>query len=142
VRGTRERGEAVLAGRADDVAPLCACLDAGDAVVGIDLDAAHLVRLDEQRVAEVAERRGVVAGALRGDPQALALGVQDGGDHLVGVAGHGDSGRPLVDRKVPCGAHLVVARVAGADDVERLKSHGIHARDRRFALQTFRQARE
>ena len=47
VRGAGESGEAVLPGRADDVAPQRAGLDAGDAVGGVDLHAAHLVRLDE-----------------------------------------------------------------------------------------------
>ena len=58
----------MLAGRADDVAGR----RPGDAVVGVDLDAAHLMGLDEQRVTEVTERRRVVAGALRSDAQALA----------------------------------------------------------------------
>src|SRR5205809_7729825 len=122
----------MLAGRADDVAPLGAGLDAGDAVLRVDLAAAHLVGLDEEGVAEVAGRRGVVAGALRSDAQALALGVQDGGDDLLGVARHGDSGGALIDREVPGWTDLVVALVAGTHDLEGGKSHGIHAWDRRF----------
>jgi hypothetical protein len=141
VRGPRERGKAVLAGRADDVAPQCAGLDAGDTALRVDLDAAHLMGLDEQGVAEVAERRSVVAGALRGDAQALTLGVEDGGDDLLGIAGHGDSGGALIDREVPGWTHLVVAGVVGTHDLEGRKGNGIHARDRRSAGRTFRQAR-
>src|SRR5207244_10623210 len=115
-------------------------LDAGDAVGSVDLDAVHLVGLDQQRVAQIAERRGVVAGALRGDPQALALGVEDGGDDLVGVARHGDGSGALVDREVPGWTRLVVAGVAGTHDLEGGKSHGIHARDRRYGDRAFRQA--
>ena len=140
--GAGEGGEAVLAGGTNDVAPLRAGLDAGDAAGRVDLDAAHLVGLDEQRVAEVAERRRVVAGALRGDAQPLALGVEDGSDDLLGIARHGHGGGVLIDSEVPGWTDLVVARVAGTRDLEGRKSHGIHARDRRFAGRTFRPTRE
>jgi hypothetical protein len=98
------------------------------------------VGLDQERVAEVAEGRRVVAGALRGDAQALALGVEHGGDDLLGIARHGDSGWTLIDGEVPGWTDLVVACVARTHDLEGGKSHGIHARDRRFAAHTFRQA--
>jgi hypothetical protein len=100
------------------------------------------VGLDQQRVAEITERLGVVARALRGDPQALALGVQHGGDDLVGVTRHGDGGWALVDGEVPGRAYLVVTGIAGAHDFECGESHGIHSRDRRFGARTFRRLPE
>src|SRR5205085_2571634 len=73
------------------------------------------VRLDEERVGEVAERHGAVAGALGGDAQAGLAGVADGGDDVVGGLGADDRGGALVHTKVPRGARLVVVGGVGED---------------------------
>jgi len=67
----------VFGGRADDVHPQRAGLGAGDHRRRVDLDAAHQVGADEDRVGEVAQRAGVVAGRLRGDAQAGGAGGVD-----------------------------------------------------------------
>ena len=65
---------------------------------------------------EVAERAGVVAGALRGDAQAVAARVLDDRHDVVGALGEGDERGPLVVREVPRPAGLIPVRVGGADD--------------------------
>ena len=75
------------------------------------------VGLQQDRVLERAQRGRVVAGALRGDPQALGGGeAHDRGDFL-GAARVDDRRRPLVDGEVEAGAGGVVAGVAGDVDV-------------------------
>ena len=62
------------------------------------------------------ERAGVVAGALRGDPQAGLRGDADHRADLGGGAGYGDRGRALVDGDVPGQSRGVVPGVAGQVD--------------------------
>ncbi len=57
-----------------------------------------------------------MAGALRRDPQTDAAGGPDHGGDVVGVAGQGDRGGPLVDGDVPRHPRLVVPGVAGEVD--------------------------
>ena len=115
-RGAGQRGEAVLGGGLGDLEPQRAGGDAGAARLGVDLDAAHARGAEQDRVLEVAERAGVVAGALRGDAQPVAARVLDDRDHVVGALGEGDERGPLVVREVPGPAGLVPVRVGGADD--------------------------
>ena len=63
--------EAVLGRGADDLLPEHARADARLARLGVDLDAAELVRADQDGVGEVAERADAVTGALGGDAQAV-----------------------------------------------------------------------
>src|SRR6478752_3046642 len=63
------------------------------------------------------ERPGVVAGALRGDPQPGPGGRPDDGRDLGGGARHGHGGGPLVDGDVPRHPQLVVRRVAAEGDL-------------------------
>ena len=82
-----QRVEAVRGGGVDDGLPLDAGAGADAAAHGVDLDALQAAGADQDRVAHVAERAGVVAGGLGGDAQAGgAGGAHDGGD-LVASAG-------------------------------------------------------
>ena len=65
-----------------------------------------------------AERPGVVAGALRGDLEAVRRGRTDHVADLVGVDGEGDGGGPLVDGDVPRHPRGVVPGVAGQLDAD------------------------
>jgi hypothetical protein len=62
-----------------------------------------------------------VAGALRGDAQALGTCPGDEAEHVIGGSGPGDDGGPLVDGEVPGLPGLVPAVVSRPDDqvVER-----------------------
>jgi hypothetical protein len=73
----------VLGRRVGDLLPDRARLDAGDPGRWVDTYSPHAAGLDQDRVGQRAERRGVVAGALRGDPQAVVAGVLDGGDDVL-----------------------------------------------------------
>ena len=66
---------------------------------------------------EVAERAGVVAGALRRDAKPFGARERDDGRDVLGGLGHRDRGGPLVDAQVPGQTSLVPVRVARADDV-------------------------
>ena len=85
----------------------------GSAIDGVHRRGAH----DDDVVEALGgERAGVVAGALRGDPQAGLGGDADDGGDLGGGAGYGDGGRALVDGDVPRQAGGVVPGVAGQVD--------------------------
>jgi len=58
------------------------------------------VGAEQQRVAQVAERLGVVPGPLRCDPQAALAGVVDGRGDVRVRAGHRDGGGLLRDGQV------------------------------------------
>ena len=110
-RTARPWAAAALDGRL----PQGAALDPDDAADRVGDGGAHLGGADDDDVVEAAgrERAGVVAGALRGDPQAvLGRGADDGG-HLGGRAREGDGGGALVDGDVPRQAGRVVPGVAG-----------------------------
>ena len=121
VRRAGQRGEPVLGGGADDVGPQRAGLGAGAAAVGVDLDDAHAVRLDEDGVVQgrLGERGGGMAGALGGDAQAALAGEVDDGDDVGDGLGLGDGGRALVDGEVPRLPRLVPTGVAGHCDRAR-----------------------
>jgi hypothetical protein len=126
-RGARERGQPGLGRGPRDVHPLRAGLDARHAVRLVDLDAAHLMRLDEDGVVERAERRGVVARRLHRDPQPVAAGEVH--EHLdVGRAARDrDERGALVDGEVPRLAGVVPRLFTGQDD--RAGDGGAQERD-------------
>jgi hypothetical protein len=115
--GAREREQAVRRGRLGDLEPQGAGLDPGDLRGGIDLDAAHLLCREEDRVVERRDRRGVVAGALGRDAEAVAPREGEDRHDVVGGRGQRDVGGPLVDREVPGAAREVPLRLAGRDDL-------------------------
>jgi hypothetical protein len=115
-RGAGERGEAERGGGLGDLDPERAGGDAGDASLGVDLDPAHLLRLDEDRVRQRVEGAGVVARALRGHAQAALVGEVDDRDHVVGRVRDRDGRGTLVDGDVPGLARLVPVDVAGSRD--------------------------
>ncbi len=86
-RGTGERGEAVLGSRLDDLDPDHARLGARNPRVRVDRDAAHPLRLEQDRVGHVAHRRGTVARSLRGDAQPVRLRERDDCRNFLGRLG-------------------------------------------------------
>ena len=70
-------------------------------------------RPQEDRVGEVAERRGEVAGALRHDAQALVGRVAHDGGDLLGARRDGDGSGAQVGGEVPDAAGVVVGRWRG-----------------------------
>ena len=76
-------------------------LDARPTRGRVDLDAAHPLRLQEQRVPAPVDRARVVAAGIEGDAKAVLGGKADGGHDIVGRLGVDDGDRPLVDREIP-----------------------------------------
>src|SRR4051794_11895909 len=103
--------------RAGHVHPQRARLSTGGARRRVDLDIAHLVRLDHDHAVQPAlEGGGAVARALSGDAVSAVGGEADGLRDVLGGRGHHDRGRVLVGGQVPRGARLVPRRVAGLHD--------------------------
>ena len=100
-RGAREREEAVRGRRLGDLEPERAGLDAGRLRRRVDLDAAQLLRGDEDGLLERGDRRRVVAGALRGELEAVAAGEGDERDDVVARRRERDVRGALVDGEVP-----------------------------------------
>jgi hypothetical protein len=100
-----------------DLLPKDAGLDAGDARLGVDLDAPHPHGLHEDGVGERVERGREVPRALDGHAKAVLAGVVDDRDDVVDRLGEDDGRRPLVGGKVPGEAGLVPGGVAGPDDL-------------------------
>ena len=123
-RGAVQGGQAGGVGGAGDVLPPGARLDAGAACVDVDLDAAQVAHVDQERPGERA-RRGTVTGALDGDLQVALARVGDGGDHVVHGGGQRDDRGALVDRQVPGLAGVVPAHVVGEDEL--VGAGGVHA---------------
>jgi hypothetical protein len=105
--------------RLDDVDPDRAGLDARHLAVRVDVDCAHALGADEERVLERSERRCRVAGALRRHAQVVGRCELHERDDVGCAPGQADGGGSLVDREVPRSAGLVPAGVAGPDDHAR-----------------------
>ncbi len=84
--------------------------------IGIDLDAAHPLGLDQDRPVEWRQRRGAVAGALGGDPQTVLGGEADRRGDVAGALGEGHGVGSLIGGKVPGRARLVPVGVVGGGD--------------------------
>ena len=115
-RGAVQGGEPVRRDGLDDVDPQRAGTDPGGARGRVDRHLAHRGGADQHGVAQVAERTGVVTGALRGDPQTGGRGGADHLDDLVGVGRVGHRRRVLRDGDVPRHPSGVVPGVAGQVD--------------------------
>ncbi len=83
---------------------------------GVGARTGHRRRPQQDGVGEVAERTGVVPGALGSDPQPGRGGGAHDGRDLGGVAGDGDGGGPLRHGDVPRQAGRLVAAVGGEED--------------------------
>ena len=116
-RGAGEGREAVLGGRGGDVRPDGARLDAGDAAHRVDLDAAHGAGADEDHVLHVAERRGVVAGALHDDPQAVLAGEHHELRDVLRTRRLRDHRGTKIGGQVPALTRGVVALVGRGDEL-------------------------
>ena len=86
---------------------------AGAAGPGVDLDPGHPRRLQEDRAAEVAERRRPVPGPLRRHAQAVLAGEADHRADIVRVGDRGNRGGVLVGGEVPGLAGEVPTLLAG-----------------------------
>ncbi len=116
-RGAVEDDEALLGRRLDDVGPDRARLNVGAATGRVDMDVAHALDLDEDRVLEAGHGSGAVAGALRRDPLSVDVGEVDDRDDVLGRLDERDGERALVNSEVPRPAGGVPAGVAGHDDL-------------------------
>ena len=126
-----QRGEPVLRGRLDDLEPEDTRFDPRLLLLGVDLDAAHSRGLEQDRVAEVPERRRVVAGALGRHAEAVLAREPSRLNDVVDRLGVHDGRRPLVDGEVPGPARLVPARVDRGGDLAvepRAKGEDVEAR--------------
>ena len=115
-RRTGEIGKGVLAGGDGKRLRQHACLDAGATRGRVDLDAAHPLPFDEQRVTLPIDRAGVVAAGIERDTKAVVGGVLDDRDYVVGGLWVGDCDRPLVDRKIPRLARSIPGFIVRPDD--------------------------
>jgi hypothetical protein len=115
-RGAGQRAHAVLARRFGKLQGKHAGLDPCRASVGVDLDAAHALGLEQDRPVERGQRRGAVAGALGGDLEVVAGGEADGGGDVLGALGDDDGNRLLVGGQVPGESRLIPVGVVGGGD--------------------------
>ena len=83
----------------------------------VDLDAAHALRGDQDRVLERRDRRGVVARALRRDLEPGGPRVAHDRQHVGGVGGERDERGALVDGEVPGAPRQVPLGLVGGDDL-------------------------
>ncbi|HEY6315385.1 MAG TPA: hypothetical protein VIY52_31900 [Streptosporangiaceae bacterium] len=118
-RAPGKPGQAVLACRDDHVLPHRSGLGTGGAGSRVNADLSHARRPQQHRAVERFERRGAVAGALRGDPHAAGAGVPDRVDHVGGRPGLHNNRGALVHGQVPRLARLVVAGLARDENLAR-----------------------
>ena len=123
-RAPGQPGQAVLCCRDDHVLPHRAGLGAGGAGSRVNVDLPHARRPQQHRAVERFERRGAVAGALRGDPHRAGAGVPDRLGHVGGRLGLYDNGGLLVHGQVPCLARLVVAGLARDENLRDSRPQG------------------
>ena len=113
VRGARQRGQAVLGSRADDLAPRHTGTDPHGLRGRLDPDVPQPFGPDHQRPADAAVvGGGVVAGALDADLEAVVAGEANRPGDVGRVGRDRDGGRVLVDCQVPGEASLVPAGVS------------------------------
>ncbi len=115
-RGAGQRAQSVLARRLGELQGEHACLDPRRAGLGVDLDPAHPLGLEQDRSLERRQGRGAVAGALAGDLEAVLGGEADGRGDVLGALDEGDGDRPLVGGEVPGQPRLVPVGVGGGGD--------------------------
>ena len=123
-RGARQCRQAMLGRGLDDLDPDGAGLGPGNPRGGIDADLAHALGLDQDGVGQQAERRGVVAGALRGDPQPVRAGETDDLGDVLRAGGQRNRRGMLVHGQVPGPAGLIPAGVAGRNESRRGQDGG------------------
>jgi hypothetical protein len=78
-----------------------------DASLGVDLDAAHELRREQDGGVERSHRGRVVAGAVGRDPEPVAAREVDDFDDVLGVGGPGHQRPALVSGQVPGSPGLV-----------------------------------
>src|SRR5215212_953899 len=93
--------------------------EAARARIDVDLDALHRAGVDDDPVvaARVPNRR--VSAATHGDGEALLACMGQRGLHVLGSRAAGDKRRPLVDASVKQLPRVVIARVAGTNQLAR-----------------------
>jgi hypothetical protein len=123
-RGAVERGQPVLRGGVDHGLPPDAGPSPCDPVPRIDLDGVHLIRADQQRLAQIPLRACVVTATLDRDLKAGGAGGADQIRDLVRGARVRDRGRVLVDRQIETAARLVVGGITGHERGRKRVVHG------------------
>jgi hypothetical protein len=112
-RGARQRAEAVRRGGLAQLEHPDPGLDPSGPRDGIDLDASHALRLDQDRVDERTERHRRVARPLGRDAETIGGGEADRRHHVVGTLHQGDRRGLLVGRQIPGRARIVPVTVVG-----------------------------
>ena len=110
------RGETPQLRLTVDVAPRRTALHARDAVLGIDVHAAHLGEVDDDPSVVDGVPGDVVRAAPDRHEQAVCTGESDSVDHVGRSMALHDQRRAPVDQPVPHGASLVVGGIARLDD--------------------------
>src|SRR5947209_15806879 len=100
-----------------EVAPRCSALRNCTAVNGVNRDSAHHRQIDDHTAVYGGEAGDAVRAAADRDLQSLAGGELDRADDIRRALTADDERRPLVVAGVPDGPSLVVAFVAGSDDL-------------------------
>ena len=103
----------MLGGRVNHGLPADAGLGAGNPTDGINRDRVHPVGADQQRIAQVTLRAGIVGAALHCHAQPGAAGIAHDLGYLGGRARIGNRCRILLDREVEAGPGALVLGVPG-----------------------------
>ncbi len=112
-RGARHRAKVVLLRGGAELGDEDAGLDPGGLRLGVDLDPAHALGLDQDRPFERARQaEGAVPGPLAGDAQVVLGGEADRLGDVVGALDEGDRLGALVGGEVPGEARLVPVGIA------------------------------
>src|SRR5262249_40849800 len=97
--------------------PSDATFSAGSAPGGVNPDALHPAQINHQAAVAYAVARDVMATAAHRHQQTVGVGKVDRVDHVRDASATGDERRPLVDIGIPDLAGLVVARIAGTEQL-------------------------
>src|SRR5436190_8637512 len=100
-----------------DLSPPRPALDAGDALVRVDVDAVHGAEVDADTGVDDGRAGDAVAAAVDGECDVLLAGdIYRGGD-VAGAGAPGDEGGLAVDHRVEHRTGVVVRGVAGMDEL-------------------------
>ena len=115
-RGDDPRGhdDAVLGGRAVDLAPRGAAADTHGVRTRVDDDVVHVGQVDDDSVVDDAQPGTVVAAATHRERGVMGPGERDRAADVVGTGATDEQGGMAVDHPVVNGARLVIAGVARA----------------------------
>src|SRR5436190_446280 len=110
-------GESVLLGGGVDRPPRRPALDAGDALVRVDVDAVHGAEVDADAGVDDGGAGDTMAAAVDGERDVLLTGDIDGSCDVVGARTAGDERGLAVDHRVEHRTGVVVRGIAGMDEL-------------------------